>query len=437
MFKKLVTSEVLEVLPENYSTSENSSLNKSTNTVKIYNSNRKIFFVESLKLTPVVGECRPHVSVQVLGKNFVALMDSGSSVSLLSSDIAAYLVSFGLKPQIDDVELRTADGTIHPATKYFDVPISFNGDIKVVKCLHVPSMSGKLLLGMNFWDKFDIVPVQKGRDALPCFSIFESSAPSVDFSPDHVISDEQSKMLEDVISIFPLSTDTKIGRTDFLKYNIDTGNSPPVVRRPYLYSPSVEKQIYEEIDRWLGMGVIRPSQSPWANPLVAVPKANSDKKRVCVDARFLNRITVKNRYPLPNINRLFARLPKSKFLSTIDLKDAFFQVPLDEESKKKTAFIVPGRGLFEFEVMCFGLCNAAQVQQELMDKVLGQKYEGRIFCYLDDIVVCSDSFEEHLEMLRYVAERLKLAGLTINVQKSKFCKREIKFLGNILSEDGL
>lgn len=257
------------------------------------------------------------------------------------------------------------------------------------------------------------------------------------FEVEHVLTPEQSEILKQIKESFPISTDTKIGRTHLLTHHIDTGDSEPVVRRPYLYSPATEKKIFEEVDRWLEMGVIRPSNSSWANPLVVVPKGDSGGIRVCVDARFINKATKKNRYPLPNLNRVFARIPECKFVSTIDLKDAFFQVPILEEDKHKTAFIVPGRGLFEFNVMCFGLCNAAQTQQELMDKTLGHKYDDKVFCYLDDIVVCSKTFEEHMEMLSYVADRLLMAGLTINVKKSVFCKKELKFLGNILGEEGL
>ncbi len=171
------------------------------------------------------------------------------------------------------------------------------------------------------------------------------------------------------------------------------------------------------------------SKSDWANPTVVVEKKGTDKIRACLDARLLKKVTKKDKYPLANINRIFGRLKQSRFFTSIDLKDAFFQIPLEEDSKEKTAFIVTGRGLFEYNVTPFGLCNSAQSQQRLMDKVLGFQHDGNIFCYLDDIVVCSPTFEEHVNLLKFVAEKLKSAGLTINLEKSKFCKKIHQIFG--------
>lgn len=113
-------------------------------------------------------------------------------------------------------------------------------------------------------------------------------------------------------------------------------------------------------------------------------------------------------------------LTDAKFISSIDLRKAFWQIPLNEESKEKTSFSVPGRGLFEFEVMRFGLCNAAKTQQRLVDTLFGPKYEPRVFSYLDDILITSKTFEEHIQLLSEVKNILKDAGLTINLEKCEF-----------------
>jgi RNase H-like domain found in reverse transcriptase/Reverse transcriptase (RNA-dependent DNA polymerase)/Integrase zinc binding domain/Integrase core domain/gag-polyprotein putative aspartyl protease len=399
----------------------------------------KIFFLESLDLVSVPGEIRPFINVSIIERPFVALLDSGAAISLVSDAVANYVQQMGVKASYENIEIRTADGTIHSATRYFFIPVRVDDELKVIKCHHVPSMTGKLLLGMNFWKSFNIIPSRKSTlKQYSCSEILVNKEKEDNpMGPEPKLTPKQMEQLQEVIDSFPKSTDTYIGRTELINHHIDTGDSPPVVRRPYLYSPATEKQISEEVDRWLEMGVVKPSKSSWVNPLVAVPKANSDKKRVCVDARFLNKVTKKDQYPLPNINRMLARVPPSKFFAAIDLKDAYLQVPLDEESKEKTAFAVPGKGFYQFEVMCFGLCDAPKTQQRLMDRVLGYKHTDKVFCYLDDIFVFSESFEEHLELLKYVAECLKTAGLTINVTKSKFCLKEIKMLGNLMGEDGL
>lgn len=244
----------------------------------------------------------------------------------------------------------------------------------MIKCLHVPSMSGKLLLGMNFWLRFGI-EVSMLNEKNSVFVVEENSDENVmNVSLDHKLTPEQSEKLKEVINEFPKSTEVKIGKTNVMKHEIETGNAKPVQRRPYLYSPATEKEIQEEIERWERMGVIAPSKSNWSNPLVIVPKPNG-KKRVCLDARFLNKVTKKDQYPMKNINHLHARLPKGKFCSKVDLKDAFFQIELEEKSREKTAFVVPGRGLYEFVVMPFGLVNASKTMQAVMDRVLGHLHE--------------------------------------------------------------
>lgn len=175
------------------------------------------------------------------------------------------------------------------------------------------------------------------------------------------------------------------------------------------------------------MGVIEESNSPWCSPVVLIKK--SEKVRLCIDARRLNAVTKKDSYPLPHINGLLSRLKDTHFISGIDLKDAFLQLRLSESSKEKTAFAIPGKPLFQYRVMPFGLCNGPQTMSRLMDKVIPSKFRENVFVYLDDLLVCSADFEVHLKLLSEVAVCLRKANLTINIGKSKFCEKEIKYLG--------
>jgi len=119
------------------------------------------------------------------------------------------------------------------------------------------------------------------------------------------------------------------------------------------------------------------------------------------------------------------------------MKDAYWQVPLEVNSRDKTAFTVPGRPLYQFKVMPFGLCNATSTMSRLMDKVVPPHYRNEAFVYLDYLLVLSSSFETHLEVLRELAVRIKRAGLTINVSKSHFCKRRVRYLGHIIGDGGI
>lgn len=177
-----------------------------------------------------------------------------------------------------------------------------------------------------------------------------------------------------------------------------------------------------ELDRMQQLGVIEPSQSPWSSPMVLIRK-DSGKDRLCLDSRKLNEVTVKD--PLPIINGLLSRLGDTHFISSIDLKDAFWQIELDEESRMKTAFTVSGRPLMKFRRMPFGLCNATQTMCRLMDTVMGGDLRDSVFVYIDDLLIVSLDFDSHIEKLNTVAERLRKANLTINVKKSKFMRREI------------
>ncbi|XP_041448138.1 uncharacterized protein K02A2.6-like, partial [Drosophila obscura] len=129
---------------------------------------------------------------------------------------------------------------------------------------------------------------------------------------------------------------------------------------------------------------------------------------------------------------ILSRLPKAQFISSIDLKDAYWQISLTPRAREKTAFTVPGRPLYQFTVMPFGLSNAPQTMSKLMDKVIPPSLRNEIFIYLDDLLVISESFEKHISVLKVLANRLSLAGLTINVEKSKFCLKEVKYLGHVI-----
>lgn len=129
-----------------------------------------------------------------------------------------------------------------------------------------------------------------------------------------------------------------------------------------------------------------------------VSKPNG-KIRLCLDARKLNEVTVKDDYPLPLIEGLLSRLDQTKYISSIDLKDVFWQIPLDEKSKRLTAFTVSGRLLYQFSVMPFGLCNARQRLCRLMHKVIPNHLHDRIFVYLDDLLITSADLKEHFLLL--------------------------------------
>lgn len=163
------------------------------------------------------------------------------------------------------------------------------------------------------------------------------------------------------------------------------------------------------------MGVIEESTIAWSLPVVVVKKSNGEA-RLCLNVRKLNAVTKKDAYPKPIVEELLKRLTDTRYVSSIDLKDAFWQIRLDEASKEKR------HPLYQFRIMPF---NAPQRLCLLMDKVIPNKIRHRVFFYLDDLLVVSPDLETHFKLLGQVAERLRKAKLTINIEKCKFCLKEL------------
>ena len=185
----------------------------------------------------------------------------------------------------------------------------------------------------------------------------------------------------------------------------------------------------------LEKGVIRPSASAWASPIVLVPKRDGSL-RFCVDYRKVNSITKKDVYPLPRIDDILDTLSEARYFSTLDLASGFWQIEMDPATREKSAFVTHC-GLHEFVRMPFGLCNAPATFQRLMQVVLAGLEWKCCFVYLDDILVCSKTFEEHMEHLRLVFERLRRAGLTLKPKKCCFLREEVQYLGHVISKRGI
>ena len=229
--------------------------------------------------------------------------------------------------------------------------------------------------------------------------------------------------------------DEDLGNTPLLEHGIET-HGPPL-RQPYRrQNPAVRKEEMTQVQQMLSSNVIRPSNSPWASPVVMVRKKDSSL-RFCVDFRQLNAATVKDAHPLPQIDDLLDALHGAKWFSTLDLKSGYWQVPIAEQDKEKTAFRTSSGQLFEFNQVPFGLCNAPATFSRLMDRVLaGLHWETCLF-YLDDIIVFSSTWEEHLARLREVFERLRQAKLKLGAAKYTFAAKEVSYLGHRVTEEGL
>ena len=182
-------------------------------------------------------------------------------------------------------------------------------------------------------------------------------------------------------------------------------------------------------------GIIRKSHSPWSSPVVIVGKKDGSK-RFCVDYRKINAITTTDSHPLPRIEELLEQFRTSRWFSTMDLASGYWQIEMKEEDKQKTAFTCC-YGLYEFNVMPFGLKNAPPTFQRLMIELFRKQLDEFVVVYIDDILVYSKTFEDHMKHLKIVFEILQKANLMIKLKKCKFCEQNIEFLGHIVGKDGL
>lgn len=224
-----------------------------------------------------------------------------------------------------------------------------------------------------------------------------------------------------------------IGRTNKISHCIVT-SGPPVKCSPYKLPHHLLADVRNEISSMLKHGIIEKSSSPYCSPILLVPKPDGNR-RFCVDFRRLNDQTEKDVYPMPSIEESLNRLSKCNFFSTLDLVSGFWQIPLDPNSKHKTAFQFEGE-LYQFTVMPFGVCNGPASFQRLMNEVL-QDCKPFATAYLDDIVIFSQTEEAHLLHISCVLRALISAGLKAKVSKCKFLTTEITFLGHKVSKDGV
>ncbi|RDD35996.1 Retrovirus-related Pol polyprotein from transposon 17.6 [Trichoplax sp. H2] len=242
------------------------------------------------------------------------------------------------------------------------------------------------------------------------------------------VTNHQRNTLVKLIQRYPDTFTNRLGRTNLIEHRIELqGTVDPIKQKAYRI-PAVKKGILRDaVSDMLRLGVIRASTSPWASPVILVKKPDGTY-RPCIDYRKLNAVTKINAYPLPRIDDILDTIGKAKFITTLDLSKGYWQIPVEESSKTCTAFTTP-YGLYEFNVMPFGLHNAPATFQSLVNKLFAEHHEY-VAVYLDDIVVFDMVWDEHLAHLEIVFEILKAAHLTLRPAKCVFAHGMVTYLGH-------
>ena len=337
------------------------------------------------------------------------------------------------------VDVRLTTHTDSPVLIEGSASIQEETRLRIEDALVLPNDEG--VVQMTLWNPSGISQsIEEGREVGLSYTDYsvqlnpKNQSPLVQYVSADVTSDDQRSQL--FLQQVPKSDLPPQERDQLLKEHNDTFSLEAGERRmPF----SVHQEVARLLEEMQENGVIQPSESPWASPIVLVRKKDGSH-RFCVDYRRLNTLTKSDTYPLPRIDDLLDKLGGAKYFSTLDLASGFWQVRVHPASIEKTAFLTP-HGLYEFRVMPFGLCNAPSVFQRLMNRVVSElnPSNGKEFVsvYIDNLLVYSKTLSEHLIHLSKVLGRLREVNLMLKPGKCHFARKEVQYLGHVLTPDGV
>nr|AAL77161.1 Putative polyprotein [Oryza sativa Japonica Group] len=381
------------------------------------------------------------------------LFDSGATHSFISKK---FVGMYGLRKE----ELSTPMRVHTPGNS--STSVSFSPSV-LIEIQRLPFLANLILLeskdldvilGMDWLTKFNGVidcanrtvtlTNEKGETV-----VYKSLAPpkqgvslnQIEMEVPVVTEEKNLKKLEDIPivseypEVFPEDLTTMPPKRE-IEFRIDLApGTAPIYKRPYRMAANELAEVKKQVDEQLQKGYIRPSTSPWGAPVIFVEKKDKTK-RMCVDYRALNEVTIKNKYPLPRIDDLFDQLKGAKVFSKIDLRSGYHQLRIREEDIPKTAFTTR-YGLYECTVMSFGLTNAPAFFMNLMNKVFMEFLDKFVVVFIDDILIYSKSEEEDEQHLHLVLEKLKEHQLYAKFNKCDFWLTEVKFLGHVITAQGV
>ena len=364
------------------------------------------------------------------------MIDTGASKSIVSNRFFTKF-SKGITSSLDltPVKLATVTGETLTSRGQVELPIDKIG-LQTFVVISEP-LAHDVILGQDFCTKFSVnlnfrTRTMKTNGKEYPFRVIAVRRPTI--SIDHIEEMHDFPSWMNNLRSHPVFRE-EIGHCLVSKpLRIETTGEPFKLKA--YRQPLTKRQIVEdEIDKMLRAGVIRPSQSPFASPITLAPK-KSGEIRFCVDYRKLNSMTIRDSYPIPNIQDIFDTLGGSAYFSTLDLRSGYWQLDLDEESIPKTAFTCH-KGLYEFTRLPFGLKNAPGQFQRVMNAVLSRFISKSCLIYIDDVVVFSRSAEEHYKHVAEILDCINEAGLTLKLSKCSLGKESVDLLGYVVSGEGI
>ena len=376
-----------------------------------------------------------------------ALVDTGATITCLREDFAKLLLV-----DIDESKAISFKGAINTnTTKGTTQLLVYFGPLELSLSVHIiADLNHEMIIGYDTLKRFDVnvnaskslIQIYKGRKAIALPLNAEFDIPTVANINNEIkhgeLAESELKSLKKLLTCYEslqAKNPNAPSTSTIIEHRIKLEGKLPLPQSPRAFPPYKRQFIADSIQQMEDAGIISPSSSSTAAAVVPVKKKDGNL-RLAIDYRGLNAITIRDAYPLPRVDTMLSILGRNRYFSTIDLASGFWQIPMHPEDRHLTAFVTE-QGLFEFNVMPFGLCNAPATFQRLMDKVLkGIKWK---ICtvYIDDILIFSANFENHLKDLEEVFIRLKDANLSIKINKCNFARNQLPFLGYIATREGI
>ncbi|GJS77588.1 putative nucleotidyltransferase, ribonuclease H [Tanacetum coccineum] len=373
------------------------------------------------------------------------LFDSGADFSFISTEFAPLL---NVRPSIVNpgYVIEVADGKKVEVDRIIcDCKLELGGSLFSINLIPLGHGSFDVIVGMDWLsqhkavivchEKVVEIPVEDGR----ILRVHGERAVGITKALKSAKEDEPKlsdiSVVREFEDVFPEDL-SGLPPQRQVEFRIDlVPGVTPVAKSPYRLAPSEMQELSGQLQELQDKGFIRPSHSPWGAPVLFVKKKDGSL-RMCIDYRELNKLTIKNRYPLPRIDDLFDQLQGSRYFSKIDLRSGYHQLRVHEDDIPKTAFRTR-YGHFEFTVMPFGLTNAPAVFMDLMNRVCKPYLDKFVIVFIDDILIYSTTKEDHEVHLGLVLELLRKEKMYAKFSKCEFWLQEVHFLGHVVNQNGI
>ena len=372
-----------------------------------------------------------HKGVTIENFKILALLDTGSPVTLVRDKIFNQLETRKL---VKSTHSFTGFGKSKSTTfGYFQDIVFIDDEDYPLTLIVVPddAMDDDVLIGRDILQFAELVVSGTGtivKKKIPAsflayIQVPEETIANIDQIPDVAVREKFKCLVR--------SYEPKRSKSTDVKLSITLSDEKPICQRPRRLSVREKEIVENQVKEWLDNNIIEPCSSDFASPVVVVQKKDGSP-RVCIDYRPLNKVILKDKFPFPLIEDLLDKLKDALIFSTIDLKNGFFHVEVDEHSRKYTSFVTHD-GQFQFLRTPFGLCKSPSVFQRFMNRIFQPLINaGVIAVYFDDLIILAQNYEEAVERLALVLNTASEYGLELNLKKCKFLKRRIEYLGHVV-----